>query len=126
MTDRTLTLPWPPSVNTYWRAHARASKTGPVAVTNILSKRGRQYRADVLSRLSLQGWPILEGRLRVLITAWPPDKRRRDLDNLLKPVLDALEHAAVYADDEQIDELTIIRGPVKKPGYCRIVIESIP
>lgn len=111
-------------MNRYWRAFGRPTKSGLVAVSNILSKEGRQYRADV-SRLSAQGWPVIEGRVRVLITAWPPDKRRRDLDNLLKPMLDALQHCAVIADDEQIDELTIMRGPVKKPGYCRVVVETI-
>ena len=49
-------------------------------------------------------------RLSVLINAYPPDRRKRDLDNILKSLLDALQHARVYPDDSQIDRLTIIRN----------------
>lgn len=53
-------------------------------------------------------------RLRVEISVTPPDRRRRDLDNLLKAVLDSMQAAAVYYDDSQIDELLVIRRPVRK------------
>jgi crossover junction endodeoxyribonuclease RusA len=36
-----------------------------------------------------------------------PDNRRRDLDNLLKPLLDAMEHAGVYVNDSQVHDLHI-------------------
>lgn len=53
-------------------------------------------------------------RLRVELSVTPPDNRRRDLDNLLKAVLDGLGFAGVYDDDSQIDELLVIRRPVRK------------
>jgi crossover junction endodeoxyribonuclease RusA len=61
--------------------------------------------------------------LAVHITACPPDNRRRDLDNLLKATLDAMQHAGLYDDDSQIDSLKITRGPVEKPGCLRITLE---
>ena len=39
-------------------------------------------------------WPCIE--------AWMPDKRVRDLDNLLKAPLDALTRAGFWVDDSQI------------------------
>lgn len=53
-------------------------------------------------------------RLRVELLVTPPDKRLRDLDNLLKATLDAMQKAAVYDDDSQIDELIVRRQPVRK------------
>jgi len=91
-------LPWPPSVNTYYTI-ARGRK--------ILSKKGRQFKADC-------GWCIvpfkpvmMTGDLEVLVEVTPPDKRKRDLDNLLKPILDALGDYCVYEDDSQIVDLRI-------------------
>ena len=55
----------------------------------------------------------LVGDLAVEVEAFPPDRRRRDIDNIQKALLDALEHGGAYADDSQIVRLTIEkRGPV--------------
>ncbi len=65
------------------------------------------------------------GRVSVSITVHPPDRRRRDLDNLLKGPLDALEHAGVYLDDGQIDRLEIERGDVMRGGRVVVRIEEM-
>lgn len=95
----TLTLPIPPSMNRYWRSIDR----GRV----IISKEGREYRERVIALC--RGCKRLTGPLWVRIEFYPPDKRRRDLDNLLKPLLDALAYGGVYEDDSQIDRLEISR-----------------
>ena len=56
---------------------------------------------------------------------YPPDKRKRDVDNVLKPLLDALEHAGVYENDSQIDKLCITRMEVKPQGLCDVTISVI-
>jgi crossover junction endodeoxyribonuclease RusA len=43
----------------------------------------------------------LEGAVSVTLRLWFPDRRRRDLDNVAKSVLDGLNGVA-YADDSQI------------------------
>lgn len=110
----TLMLPFPPSVNGYWRS---------VRGRNILSAAGRAYRLAGLEALRTQSgpWP-LAGRLQVTLTLYVPDRRRRDVDNFSKAVLDLLTHGGVYDDDSQIDHLTVIRGPVRAGGQVQAVI----
>lgn len=108
-----LQLPWAPSMNHYWR-----SVPGKGV---LISAEGRGYRKAVADAILVQrGAKQLAGRLVVHITTFAPDKRRRDLDNMLKPLLDALTHAGVWLDDEQIDDLHIIRGGTARPA-CVLV-----
>jgi len=58
--------------------------------------------------------------------AFPPDRRRRDLDNLMKSTQDALEHAGVYEDDGQIDLLSVQRRSVLPDGQIVVSIEPLP
>lgn len=111
-------LPWPPSVNTYWR-HTVINRRPRV----LISKKGREYRKAVLSSIGLKHKKI-HGRVSVWIGANAPDRRPRDLDNLPKAILDALTHAGVWGDDEQIDQLTIVRQPIVKGGGVRVVISD--
>jgi crossover junction endodeoxyribonuclease RusA len=95
----TLTLPWPPSVNKYWRTFQGRM---------IISAEGRSYRKAVADQVLIQrGAKHYAGKLRVNIEAFRPDKRRRDLDNLLKAVLDGCTHAGVWEDDSNIVDLRI-------------------
>lgn len=111
-----LELPWPPTVNTMWRSIGRGR--------TILGEKGRIYRTEVAARvLTSIGRPMLDCPLSVAIAAYPPDNRRRDLDNLFKSCLDSLAHAGVYADDYQIQRLSIERREVAKPG--RLVVEIV-
>ena len=116
-----ITLPYPPSVNRYWRSIGR----GRV----IISREGRNYRRDV-------GYIIIDlhegsipdptkARLKVLIKAYMPDRTRRDLDNVLKATLDSLQIGGMFADDEQIDDLRIKRMDVEPPGRLEILMEEI-
>ncbi len=94
----TVNLPFPPSVNHYWR-HDKG-------VFHV-SKEGKAYRKIVAAACYRLGH--VEGSVNVEILAYPPDERTRDLDNLLKATLDSLAHAGVYGDDSQIDSLCIDR-----------------
>lgn len=116
MEPRTIALPWPPSTNTYWR-HARG--------IHYISKEGKAYRQNVLAVVVDSRIEKFTGRLRVFVTAYPPDKRKRDLDNLFKSLLDALQHADVYDDDNQIDDLRIVRGKPCKGGQLLVTVEEL-
>lgn len=109
----TITLPWPPSVNAMWRS----PRSGALAGRTLLSATGRAYRRDVCAAIG-QRSPFA-GPLRVVIEARMPDKRRRDLDNIPKAVLDAMTHAGVWSDDSQIDDLRVWRS--RQMGGCVVV-----
>lgn len=113
---KTFTLPYPPTVNTYWRN---------VGGRVLVSKKGRQYRLDVQAAV-LGNWQgRATGRLGVVIKLHPPDRRKRDLDNTLKAVLDSLARAGVYHDDSQIDDLRIIRMEPERNGSAIITITNL-
>ena len=109
-------LPWPPSVNRYWRS---------VGGRVLISADGRKYRGRVEAVASADrfgGSPVL-----VSIYAHFPDQRRRDLDNLLKAPLDALTAAGMWDDDSQIQALTIRKVGIDS-AHPRLVVtvESQP
>mgnify|MGYP000276435412 CR=1 FL=1 len=113
-----LSLPWPPSGNSYWR---RAK--GRV----LISREGRAYQRAVKEEVLVQRVPAITDsrRLAVEILAFPPDRRRRDLDNLQKALLDAVESAGAIPDDEQIDDLRICRMSQEKPGRVLVTIKPL-
>jgi crossover junction endodeoxyribonuclease RusA len=102
----TLTLPFPPSVNTYWRM---------VRGRMLISKAGREYRQAVQDTALVSRWDGWgPAKVAVEIIAWLPDNRRRDADNLFKAPLDALAHAGLYDDDSQIIRLSIQKAGVDR------------
>lgn len=116
-----LVLPWPPSINHYWR-HAVVGKRAMVYV----SKEGKEYRQNVLAAVLEQGLTRFhEDRVTVDILIHPPDRRVFDLDNRLKPTLDALAHAGVYTNDSQIDRVQITRGAVVPSGSLVVTVRSV-
>ena len=97
-------LPWPPSVNRYWRTFRGRM---------LISADGRTYRQEAVAA-AVTGDRFGSAKVRVSIEVWLPDNRRRDVDNLLKAPLDALCHAGIYDDDSQIVELSIRRAGLDK------------
>ena len=114
-----ITLPWPPSVNTYWRT---------VNGRMLISADGRAYRKAIVNQLGVQGqqkhFKHFDGPVQMTIEAYRPDNRRRDLDNLFKATLDGLEHAGVYEDDSQIQDLRIYWADTIG-GMLKVQIEEI-
>lgn len=112
-------LPWPPSVNRYWRSIPL--KRG---YRVVLSREGRAYRRDVCARLAGSALG-LSGRLRVRVALHAPTRRPLDIDNRLKGLLDAMQHAGVYRDDGQIDRLEVERGEVLAGGRAVVEITEV-
>ena len=118
MSKITITLPYPPSINHYYYKG------------RILTKRAREYRQDVIMSaivgIDLQCL-MLKGPLAMSMLAHPPDRRHRDLDNILKPIKDAMQAACVYENDRQIIEYRepFKWGEVVKGGKIVITLEEL-
>lgn len=124
MRSVTIDLPFPPTVNTYWRSRVIVSpKPGKKPFTSTyISEKGKEYSKQV-SRICLAKFgdyePIKEPvSLQVQVTL--PTNHKRDLDNLLKAPLDALTKAGIWEDDSQIEFIQVDRIKVHKPGGLRI------
>lgn len=111
-----LELPYPPTVNTYWRR---------VGGKTILSARARAYRRAVLAATTGVRLEPMAGDVEAVITFHPPDRRKRDLDNLPKGLLDALKCAGVYADDSQVRRIDMRFGEVRSGGLAVVRVRSL-
>jgi crossover junction endodeoxyribonuclease RusA len=101
-----VSLPYPPSTNSIW---AR-TKSGGV-------RKSDEYKLW----LEAAGWQIhqqkpgqIAGKYVLLIEATRPDKRLRDIDNIIKSVSDALQRFSVVTDDclcEDVRARWVAGGP---------------
>ena len=110
-----LDLPMPPSVNHYWGVRGKQ---------RFIGKEGKQFRLVVAEAVAEAGVK-LEGRLAIHVALFPANRIRFDIDNRIKPLLDALQNAGCFEDDEQVDELHVLRQAVRPGGGCTVVILSI-
>lgn len=116
MTTIKLELPYPPSVNKYWRR---------VKGKTLISQRGRNYAAEVAWMTKRAPRFPAGVRAAVEVQAFMPDKRKRDLDNLFKSLLDSLVKAGVLVDDSVIDDLRIVRAGYEEDGKVIVSIKGI-
>lgn len=111
-----LKLPYPPTINSYYGTTRQGQR--------FIGAKGTAYRKEVVE--ILRGIPEASGtlaedkRLQVWVEMHVPDRRKRDVDNILKCLLDSLTHANVWDDDGQIDDIRVLRAPVIKGGYVRV------
>jgi crossover junction endodeoxyribonuclease RusA len=109
-------FPYPPSVNHYW---------GQRGNLRFVGKAGKLFREEVAIIALKRTQSLYNARLKLEVYLYPPDKRKRDIDNNMKSLLDAMEHAGVYENDSQIDELHIYRGETTKGGACKVILSSL-
>jgi crossover junction endodeoxyribonuclease RusA len=121
------TMPWPPSSNTYYRHIILGGKFKKARAHTLLSESGREYRIAALAAVRQQRVPLeaVSGRLAIEVVAYPPDRRRRDLSNMWKGMLDSLVHAHVIADDGDTDYESIRRGPVRPGGLLELTVREL-
>lgn len=111
-------LPFPPAVNHSHELNANGSRR--------LSDEARAFRenAVAIARMSFQqaGYQTLHGKVSVGATFAPPDARKRDIDGPLKQLLDALQEAAIFADDAQVKHLEATLMDPMFPGEGSVMV----
>lgn len=112
-----INLPWPPA-----RLRPNASRQGS---WRAKSEAAKKYRADCLlmARRQVRGWNGAPLPLMLDMTFHGPDRRRRDLDNLLamtKQGIDAISEI-IGIDDSEF-EYTLRRGEPVKGGAVVVVL----
>ncbi|HHI0407237.1 TPA: RusA family crossover junction endodeoxyribonuclease [Escherichia coli] len=116
-----LTLPFPPTVNSYYRAPDK----GALKAKHLISESGRKFKKNVYAAVLTQYGGIpkpVTVDVEVNITLYPPDRRRRDLDNYNKALFDALTNARVWVDDRQVQRMLVEWGPKVPGGKVEIMI----
>ena len=94
-------IPFPLSVNSMYRAHARGN-----GIANIKTKKYRQWRAEAVATITEQWGPraIIDRPVKLDIAIRQPNGRKRDIDNMNKCVLDALE-GIVFTNDNLVHDI---------------------
>lgn len=116
METLSLELPYPPSINNYFRKYHNRM---------VISRGGRLFRTRVCAVLSAAGVTPMRGALSLKIIAHPPDRRKRDIDNIQKPLLDALEKGRAFENDSQVKDLHIVMKHPVKDGRIEITLQTM-
>lgn len=102
-----LELPFPPSVNNLF-INGKAGKG------RFPSPTYRAWKTEASLRAHLSSSQRIEGPFAVQINAVRPDRRRRDIDNLIKPLVDLLVSQGIVTDDSEMQQITatwVEKGP---------------
>lgn len=127
VTGMVVRLPFPPTVNHYYRnAVIRNAANPQPRRARIRTPKAMLFRDEVALVLRAERYAPLSGRLRFDAVFTRPDYRARDLDNLGKGLLDALQAAKVFLTDEQIVDLRFRwSDAAAKPGHVVVTVEQL-
>lgn len=93
----TFSLPFPPAANNLFVNGAAG---------RFISPRYKAWRSDAGWMVPRTAKGAVPGHFRAVLTFDRPDRRKRDLDNLLKAPMDLLKTMGVIMDDRLAERLT--------------------
>ena len=107
-----LRIPLPPPLSACFTNNGRGGRV-----------KTRRYNAwlQLATAKTVPPPPLIKGPVGVIIQVTPPDKRKRDLDNLLKATLDFLTKRPVIEDDSLIESLFMKWHREGEPGLSIMV-----
>ena len=113
----TVDLPAPPSTNALY-----VMRDGLRRTTSVYQR----WRRD--ARLLLSGMRRLPPKTPLGVTIEVAVNRTRDVDNLIKPIQDALQAAGVIHDDRWVDvvEARRVQAGDLEEGWCRVGAYLLP
>lgn len=87
-----------------------------------ISKKGIEYRKIIQDNLPLD--KKIHGPVKLSLIFNFKDKRKRDLDNLNKPLIDAIKNILIE-DDDQVYELFMKKNISTNESSLTIIVEKI-
>lgn len=117
-----ITLPYPPSMNSYKKpGRITRTKTGKYYQARVNTEATKRFYWEVACRIrgekAVQGLKSFgSATISVSVDLFPPDARKRDLDNILKVLLDSLQKGELFDDDYQIASLLVTRCAIVPEG----------
>jgi crossover junction endodeoxyribonuclease RusA len=93
-----------------------------------VSHEAREYQELVkASLLEHQKCHRSTGRIAYRMVVCPRSNREQDISNRIKVLEDALQHANLFNNDSQVDQIEVRRGPVVAGGAVKISVwELVP
>lgn len=113
----TFTIPGPPVT---W------DRVTPMGRHATRTRKTRQHEQTVHALATAHGVRAGKGPIRLRVEAYFPDRRRRDLDNIVKAILDGLRGAPVLDDDcwAMVPEV-ILRGELDAANPRTVVTVEV-
>ena len=108
----------PPSVNALYRSKLNGQRYKREGA------REWQTAAAIVLRAAWRPRPRIEGPARVSIVLRTKDRRRWDVDNRAKAVLDAIQDAGILRDDAQVHRLET-RRDMGERDMTELIVEPI-
>ncbi len=127
MNEISIILSYPPNVNHYKRVgRIVTTKTGKLYQQKVNSDKTKYFFWETWMRIQKEGLKSFgDATIRVEVDVYPPDKRKRDLDGILKVLLDAMQKGGLYNDDYQIACLLVTRKTIIPQGQLIVRIKPL-
>jgi Holliday junction resolvase RusA-like endonuclease len=108
-----------------------------------MSKKGREYKSIVKDKIAERimkdrisgrtkavprlcaGSTPSTNRLKMWVCLHAPNRRKYDIDNRAKALLDAMQDGGLFENDEQVDHLWLNRGEIIKGGLASVYIYDL-
>lgn len=103
-------LPTPPSVNRLWRISGRRM---------YRSKQYTEWIAQVAAALDGEPKPEIDYPFNIELIVGRPSKRRMDIDNRAKAVMDVLQHCNIITDDCLANQINMMWSDIEG---CKVTI----
>ena len=127
-----ITLPWPPSAlspnfRTHWAVKSKAAKAYRLACFTLCKEAGLVLPSSIPNELyGTLGLALGQSRWHLFLDFFPPDRRKRDDDNMIASFKSGRDG---IADALKIDDTRFICHPFFKDeigGYVKVTIGAGP